>query len=188
MPGDPQPARPVPHNDAIRGLRAMRKPPSLMTSDANRALLETFFAAFSARDGAGMSRCYDSAARFRDPVFELEGARIGAMWRMLCSRGADLRIEASDLSIIGDTGSATWHAWYTFSASGRPVHNIVNSRFRFRDGRIIDQVDRFSFWRWSRQALGPAGLLLGWTPLLRRKVQTNADRALQAHIRSEAAA
>jgi ketosteroid isomerase-like protein len=164
----------------------MRNPRRIMTADAHRATLEAFFAAFSARDGVGMGRCYDSAARFRDPVFELEGARIGAMWRMLCSRGADLRIEASDLSATEDTGTATWHAWYTFSASGRPVHNVVHSGFRFREGRIVEQIDRFSFWRWSKQALGPPGLLLGWSPLLRRKVQVNADRALQAYIRSEA--
>ena len=47
-----------------------------MTASSNRALLERFYAAFSARDGSGMGACYGAAAHFRDPVFELEGARI----------------------------------------------------------------------------------------------------------------
>lgn len=166
-------------------MRIPRKPRAAMTASNNQALLERFYAAFSARDGSGMGACYGAAAHFRDPVFELEGARIGAMWRMLCSRGADLRIEATDLSANTDSGSATWHAWYTFSATGRPVHNVVASQFRFRDGAIVDQQDRFPFWRWSRQALGPAGLLLGWTPMLQSKVRANANRALQAFVQSE---
>lgn len=157
-----------------------------MTSAANLSLLERYFAAFAARDGAGMADCYHPAARFHDPVFDLEGERIGTMWRMLCSRGTDLRIASSNLNATIDRGSADWQAWYTFSTGGRPVHNIVHSQFRFLDGKIVDQVDHFPFWRWSRQALGPAGLLLGWTPLLRRKVRTHANRALQAHIQSEA--
>ena len=52
------------------------------------------------------------------------------------------------------------------------------------DGLITRHRDRFDFWRWSRQALGPAGWLLGWTPLLRAKVRAtaagNLDRFLAA--------
>ena len=62
-------------------------------------------------------------------------ANIGAMWRMLCSRGTDLRIESSNLVADAEGGSADWQAWYAFSATGRPVHNVVRSQFRFRDGR-----------------------------------------------------
>ena len=167
-------------------MSSSRKPLPVMTSAANLSILEGYFAAFAARDGASMADCYHPAARFHDPVFDLDGERIGAMWRMLCSRGTDLRIASSNLNATIDHGSANWQAWYTFSASGRPVHNNVHSEFRFLDGKIVDQVDRFSFWRWSRQALGPAGLLLGWTPLLQRKVRVSAGRALQAYIQSDA--
>src|SRR5690606_36578935 len=104
----PRQLRPALRNERQRGLRIPRKPRAAMTASSNRALLERFYAAFSARDGSGMGACYGAAAHFRDPVFELEGARIGAMWRMLCSRGADLRIEATDLSANTDSGSATW--------------------------------------------------------------------------------
>ena len=47
-------------------------------------------------------------------------------------------------------------------------------------GKIVRHIDRFDFWRWSRMALGPAGLLLGWTPLLHKKVQAKA-RAQQRY-------
>ncbi len=30
--------------------------------------------------------------------------------------------------------------------------------FEFRDGKIYQHTDRFGFWRWSRQALGAAGV------------------------------
>ena len=71
-------------------------------------------------------------------------------------------------------GTAHWVAHYQFAQTGRPVVNDVHSRFRFVDGLIAEQVDEFDFHRWSRQALGVPGLLLGWTPMLRRSVQGKA--------------
>lgn len=148
----------------------------------NRALIERFYRAFQQRDGAAMAACYHANASFRDPVFELEGARVGAMWRMLTSRGADLRVEFSNVSADAVKGGADWQAWYTFSATGRPVHNVISARFRFAEGLIIEHVDTFDFWRWSRQALGAPGALLGWTPLLRNKVQRQAGANLQRFL------
>ncbi len=156
-----------------------------MTVSENRVVLERYYAAFAARDGGTMARCYHPNARFSDPVFDLAGNEIGAMWRMLCSRGKDLRVEATNLVVDDESGSADWQAWYSFSATGRPVHNRVHSRLKFADSQIIEQVDTFSFVAWSRQALGPVGLLLGWTPLLRNKVRSNARSALDQFIAKE---
>ena len=50
--------------------------------------------------------------------------------------------------------------------------------FRFQDGKIIRHRDRFDFWRWSRMALGPAGLILGWSPMLKNKVRRQAAKSL----------
>ena len=132
-----------------------------------------------------MAACYQPDATFSDPVFELRGAEVGAMWRMLCSRAHDLRVEASGIVVDGDDGRADWQAWYTFSSTGRPVHNIVHSRFRLADGLIASQVDAFAFWRWSRQALGPVGLMLGWTPLVRDKVRAEARASLERFLATE---
>lgn len=146
--------------------------------------ITTFYQAFQRRDGAAMAACYTPDATFRDPAFDLRGEEIGRMWRMLCERGKDLRLEFANVSADGDRGSADWQAWYTFSKTGRAVHNVIHAEFRFRDGLICEHVDDFDFWRWSRQALGPAGLLLGWTPLLRNKVRTEAARGLAAFART----
>jgi len=142
--------------------------------------IDLFYRAFQRRDGATMASCYTPDATFRDPVFALQGERVGAMWRMLCERGKDLRVEFSDVRADGDRGSAEWQAWYRFSKSGRPVHNVIHAEFRFRDGLICEHVDSFDFWRWSRQALGPTGLLLGWSGWLRNKVGSEAARSLAA--------
>ncbi|HEX8244243.1 MAG TPA: hypothetical protein VF541_12120, partial [Longimicrobium sp.] len=65
--------------------------------------------------------------------------------------------------------------------------NRVDAAFAFRDGLIVRHDDRFPFWRWARQALGPAGLLLGWTPLLRARVAKMAGAGLDAYLRKSAA-
>ena len=148
----------------------------------NRALIERFYRAFQQRDGAAMAACYHANVRFRDPVFDLEGARVGAMWKMLTSRGADLRVEFGNVSTDAASGGADWQAWYKFSATGRLVHNIISARFRFAEGLIIEHVDTFDFWRWSRQALGTVGMLLGWSPMLRDKVRAQAARALDQYM------
>jgi hypothetical protein len=44
--------------------------------------------------------------------------------------------------------------------------------------RNAEHRDAFGFHRWARQALGPAGLLLGWTPLVQGKVRAQAARSL----------
>ena len=149
-----------------------------MNANAHRVLIERFYHAFQQRDGATMAACYHAGAKFRDPVFELEGEHIGKMWKMLCSRGEDLRVEFSNVTADSTSGAADWQARYSFKSTGRPVHNIIHARFRFADGLIVEHVDEFDFWGWSRQALGPIGWLLGWSPLIRAKVRSEAARTL----------
>jgi ketosteroid isomerase-like protein len=151
-------------------------------------LIRTFYAAFGRRDHAAMAACYAPDARFSDPVFrDLQGPRIAAMWRMLCERGADLRVEATGIEADGVRGSARWEAWYTFSATRRPVHNVIRATFAFRDGRIATHHDDFDLYRWARQALGAQGVLLGWTPFVQRAIRAQATGALEAFILKHAA-
>lgn len=142
--------------------------------------LDTFYQAFARGDHAAMGACYHPSARFSDPVFpDLDAAGVRAMWRMLLTSGSPLRITHEILEDDGTHAAVRWQAWYTFSRTERPVHNIITSTFELKDGLILQQRDRFNFWRWSRQALGPAGLLLGWTPLLRNKVRGMAAANLR---------
>jgi hypothetical protein len=152
---------------------------ALNTSVREQGLITRFYEAFANRDAATMARCYTANARFSDPVFpNLRGEQVGAMWRMLCQRATDLRIEFRVLLEARPGGSAHWEAWYTYSASGRPVHNAIDATFVFQGGLIAVHEDSFDLYRWARQALGIPGVLLGWTPFMRRAIQRRAARSL----------
>ncbi len=145
----------------------------------NEELIETFYASFQKLDAEAMVRCYHPDIRFSDPVFpNLSASEVRAMWRMLCKQAKNFELTFADIGADDRTGKARWEARYDFSATGRRVHNRIAAEFEFRDGKIIKHTDTFDFWKWSRMALGPAGILLGWTPLLRRKVQKQAGERL----------
>lgn len=145
----------------------------------NDQLIERFYTAFNEGDGETMASCYAPDVHFSDPVFpDLRGPRAGAMWKMLTEPEGDLRIELREHEADEATGAAHWIAHYTFAQTGRPVVNDIQASFKFKDGLIVDHHDVFDFHRWARQALGPVGLLLGWTPLVRSKVRRMAGGRL----------
>lgn len=148
-----------------------------------RALLTRFYRAFTARDAEAMAACYTADVRFSDPVFpDLRGSRAGAMWRMLCGRAADLRVEFGEPKVDGARGAVHWEAWYTYTATGRPVHNIIEGAFVLRDGLISEHRDTFDLYRWAQQALGAKGLLLGWAPPVQGAIRRQAATALERYI------
>jgi ketosteroid isomerase-like protein len=152
---------------------------------ANQALIERFYEAFDRHDGETMAACYGPNARFEDPAFgELRGEEPGAMWKMLTGRADDLRVRLVEHDADETTGSAHWLADYTFTQTGRKVHNDVQARFRFADGLIAEHDDSFGFHAWARQALGPTGLLLGWTPIVKGKVRGQARAGLSEFMGS----
>ena len=145
----------------------------------NAALIERFYRAFQAKDGAAMAACYHADVQFSDPVFtDLRGAHAGAMWKMLTERGKDLKLEFRDVRADDRKGAAHWEAWYTFTGTGRKVHNIIDAEFEFRDGTIVRHTDRFDLHRWAGQALGLPGKLLGGTGYLQNKVRGQAAKSL----------
>ncbi|MEI8025646.1 MAG: hypothetical protein WCI18_04780 [Pseudomonadota bacterium] len=98
------------------------------------------------------------------------------MWALLVSNILRKGRETWNLSYVVESDtSASWEATYLFAATGRVVTNRVRSQFVFdADGNVCQQVDTFNFWRWSRQALGLAGVFLGWSPLLKKNVRAEA--------------
>ncbi len=126
-----------------------------------------------------MAACYAPDAAFSDPVFsDLRGPRAGHMWRMLTSQASDLKVEFSGVQADEARGGAHWEAWYTFSATGRSVHNIIEAEFTFSDGLIATHLDTFDLYRWTKLALGVPGVLLGWSGFLQGKVRGQAGKAL----------
>jgi ketosteroid isomerase-like protein len=154
-----------------------------MASHPNAAAIERFYRAFDARDAATMNELYAPDATFSDPAFgTLDGGEVRAMWTMLTGQAKDLSIRARDVTADDDSGSAHWTAEYTFTATGRPVVNEIDATFRFRDGKVVEHHDDFSFWRWSRQALGPSAVLLGSNPLGHALVRKRARGQLEAFM------
>jgi ketosteroid isomerase-like protein len=149
----------------------------------NEDLIQRFYSAFQRRDASAMAACYHPDVTFSDPAFpELKGDRARGMWAMFCERGADLEITFGDVRADDLAGSAHWEADYTFSATGKKVHNAIDARFEFRDGLIVRHEDTFDFRRWAAQALGVPGKLLGGTGFLRRKVQGLGAKALDEYL------
>ncbi len=155
----------------------------------NAELIERFYAAFARHDGDAMAASYAPGATFSDPVFtDLEDEEPGAMWRMLTGRADDLEVTLAEHEGGEESGSAHWLASYTFTQTGRHVDNDVRATFRFRDGLIAEHRDTFSFPRWARQALGPPGLLLGWTPLIQKSVRRRARAGLDEFMAGDGSA
>ena len=139
----------------------------------NKELIEQFYTSFAKGDANGMVVCYADDVVFEDPAFgTLHGERAKNMWRMLVNPNMTLMF--NNVWAEGDKGGAHWEATYIFSKTGNQVVNKIDAQFKFKDGKIIHHKDHFNFWKWSRQALGISGLLLGWTPLLKNKVQQTA--------------
>jgi ketosteroid isomerase-like protein len=154
--------------------------------DTPARTIDNLYAAFARLDADGMAACYADDAQFEDEVFTLNGKReVMGMWSMLVNavkeKGRDdWKLAWRDVQADGRTGRAHWDAHYRFSATGRLVDNSIDAQFEFDDAGLIRRHrDSFDFWRWSRQALGAPGVLLGWTPMLRNKVRQQAGKNLR---------
>jgi ketosteroid isomerase-like protein len=146
----------------------------------NEALIHEFYSAFQQRDAAKMNACYSDDIVFSDPVFGLlHGDQVKAMWELLCNTAMDLKITFWNITDVGDEYyTCNWQAAYTFSQTGRKVINNVKAFMRIRNGKIIEHSDGFSLHKWSKQALGFSGWLLGWNGYFRKKIQNKAHSRL----------
>ena len=153
----------------------------------NAQLITEFYNAFSQHDSARMNACYHDEIEFTDPAFgTLKGIAAKAMWKMLLERsGGKLKIVFQDIAADETRGTAHWEAFYTFSKTGREVHNRIDAAFEFKDGKIIRHVDSFNLWHWSRQALGLSGWLLGYTSYFRKKLQQQTNHTLKTYMDSQ---
>lgn len=128
--------------------------------------IASLYAAVDARDSEAIATCYHPNARFRDALFDVRGAEIVAMWRMVTDRSEDLRVVVDDIRPLGAAKAlARWRAAYTFPDTRRPVVNETRSVYRFaEDGRIIEHIDAFNLREWATQALGWKGSTLARVP------------------------
>ena len=146
----------------------------------NIELITRFYDSFAHADAEGMVGCYADDILFQDPAFgNLKGEDAKNMWRMLMLNGkGEIKITYGDISADDKTGSAKWKAEYIFSKTGRHVVNRIQAQFKFKDGKISVHSDSFNLWKWSAQALGWKGYLLGWSPFMKNKIQKQTHALL----------
>ena len=149
---------------------------------SSKDLIVSFYNSFASKNFENMGSVYHEKATFKDAAFDLKGKEIAAMWHMLCERGRDLEITFGGVREEEEYIYAHWEAIYSFSLTKRKVHNKIDARFKFQDQKVIEHIDTFNFWRWSSQALGTPGILLGWSPFLKSRVRKQASDSLNTFI------
>jgi hypothetical protein len=160
------------------------------TMNANTALLKKLFTGLGRHDHQAMAECYHSDAYFRDIAFDLRGKeQIQAMWQMICEGRSNIRATFEILEADGKCGRVRVVDDYTFypdedtpTSEGRKVHNVIDSRFGFQDGLIIEHRDSCDARAWGRMAVGGVGgFLAGRLRFLRsHKARQKLSRFLAA--------
>ncbi|MEL7124245.1 MAG: nuclear transport factor 2 family protein [Bacteroidota bacterium] len=146
-------------------------------------LAHQFYQAFQKKEYAKMANCYHEELIFNDPVFRnLNKKMTSKMWEMLLKRGKDLEIDYEITQQTENEVKVHWTAHYTFSQTGKPVINEIDANLKLKDGLIHRHTDVFNFHKWSSQALGMTGKLLGWTSFLQNSIQKRATISLEKYI------
>jgi hypothetical protein len=145
----------------------------------NGDVLTRLFTALERHDHQSMAACYDEDATFSDIAFDLnQRKRIHAMWHMICEGDIRTQFEIVDVNERSAVVKVTDD--YTFRATGRKVHNVIRSDFRFHKGSIVHQHDDCDARKWAAMAVGGVGgFLAGRLPFVRRK---KARKTLEAFI------
>ncbi len=153
----------------------------------NTQLVEKFYTAFQRLDAAAMNSCYSNDIVFFDPVFGLlKGAEAKCMWQMLCKNAKDFSLTFGNITALDEEYSTCdWVASYTLSATGKKVVNTIKANMRFTDGKIIEHSDAFSVHKWSKQAFGLMGMLLGWNSIFQNKIKNKAKKNLLKYMQAK---
>lgn len=133
----------------------------------NESLIQKLYTGLQNHDHQAMADCYHPNATFRDIAFSLRGKKqVHAMWHKISE--TDLKATFTVKSADDLTGEADLIDDYTFTDTGRRIHNEINSHFQFQDGLIIAHHDDCNAVKWGQQAFGYwKGLVVGLIPFLR---------------------
>ncbi len=148
--------------------------------EKHEEIINKFYTAFNKLDHATMNSCYSDEIVFFDPVFGLlREHEVKSMWEMLCGSAKDFSLTYGNIiNLDEEYSTCDWVATYTFSKTGRKVVNKIRANMRFAEGKIIEHSDAFSLHKWSSQALGFSGWLLGWNRFFQNKIKNGAKRNL----------
>lgn len=145
-------------------------------------IISQFYKAFKNLDAEAMVAYYHDNIEYEDSAFgKLFGIHAKNMWRMLCKsqQGKDFKVKFNNIQQVDQTVTANWQASYTFSISGKKVHNKIKAKFLFKDGKINKHNNHFSLHRWEIQAMGFKGFAFGWLPFFKSKLKAQTNRLLK---------
>lgn len=149
----------------------------------HQALITDFYTAFANGNAEAMIACYHDDIEFHDPAFgTLKGEKAKSMWKMLLSSGDGTQIIFDQVNANNNRGSANWQATYNFGPKKRKVINNIKASFEFKDGKIIKHTDDFSMWKWSKQALGFSGHIMGWSRFFKKQIQARTNGMLEKYM------
>ena len=124
----------------------------------NARLIEKLYSSLRDDKPDAAAACYAGDAHFEDIAFWLNGRDcILQMWRLVCSQ----KVRVSFDSVVADDqhGGANWVAKYTITETRRKVTNPTTAHFDFRDGLIVNHVDRCDAMAWATQAFPSLSIL-----------------------------
>lgn len=146
----------------------------------NKEVIKSFYSAFQKLDSKTMNSFLAEDIVFEDPAFgKLKGDEVKYMWQFLCENAKDFKMEFSEIT----DSSAHWEAHYTFSQTGNTVHNIIDAKFKVKDGLIVNHQDDFDIKRWVKQAMGPAIGLFGGSSFIKNAVRKKSKGILASYMR-----
>ncbi len=152
---------------------------------SNYQLLLTFFTAFAKKDLDAMLDCYHKNVVYDDVSFgKQQQEKAKAVWRFLIKNvGEKAVITFSNIQTSATSGQANGTITYYFGK--RKITNEITATFHFQDGKIIYHKDEYNLWKWSQQAFGFVGYLIGWSLAFRWLIRWQMQRSLQAFIRHQ---
>ena len=174
--------------DALNAVNLLTRGPAMDSSATSRParndeLIQRFYGAFARHDGDAMAACYAPDAHFSDPVFtDLRGEEPGAMWRMLTGRAEDLEVTAGRARGRGRPRHAPTGSPTTRSAPGARSTTTSTPSSASRTASSRSTATRSRSTRGRGRRWGPAGLALGWTPIVRARSSSEARAGLDEFL------
>lgn len=149
----------------------------------NGTLLQQLYSALDRHDHQAMGACYHPTKEvvFHDIAFNLTKRKcILAMWHMICAE-TDIKATFDILQADDRHGRVRLVDKYTFKSTGNPIRNVIDSRFHFADGYIVEHRDFCDERAWAVQAFGH-GLIAFLAGRIRPMRKFIATRKLHAFI------
>lgn len=167
--------RPIPLRQAQVRMSSMAEQPLSQTASA---VVNRFFESYQRSDWQSMARCYHDKASFSDPIYpDLREENIVYLWFSRLSKHQSIDLQYRVVFADERKAQVEWTAISPFNGKAVKIEGL--STFALWDETIVRHVDEFSFVKWSRQAQGLKGWLLGGSRFYQARVQRSARSQLE---------